>query len=145
MTETKDIAWLAGLLEGEGCFLLRKSGGYKGSISIALQMTDRDTVEKAATLMGGKLYGPHGPYGKGKLPTWQVFVFGEAAASWMMTLYSFMSTRRQEKIKELLGIWKTQPVMRAGRMAVCHPQEPRYAKDKCMVCYNRDYYAHFVS
>lgn len=140
MTVT-EIAWLAGLLEGEGCFQLRKSGGYKGSICIALQMTDKDTVEKASKLLKGTFYGPHGPYGVSKLPTWQTMVFGKRAAEIMMSVFVFLGARRQQKVKELLDYWKTQPVMRAGRMALCHPDQPRYAKDKCMVCYNREYHA----
>lgn len=140
-----DIFWLAGLLEGEGCFLVRKSGGYKGSIAIALQMTDKDVVERAATLLGGKLYGPHGPYGQSTKQTWQVVVFGKQAAEWMMTLYSLMGIRRQEKIRELLTMWKAQPVMQAGRVAVCHPDKPRYAKDMCMKCYNKEYHAHIAA
>ena len=124
---------------------MRKSGGYKGSISIAIQMTDEDTVVKAAKLLNGKVYGPHGPYGVSKLSIWQVTIFGQRAAEWMMTIFPLMSIRRQTKIKELLTIWKTQPVMQAGRSALCHPDRPRYAKNKCMVCYNKEYHANFAS
>jgi hypothetical protein len=139
-----DIAWLAGILEGEGCFQTRKSGGYKGTPCISLQMTDKDTVEKVSKLWDAKLYGPYGPYGKSKLQTWQVNIFGKQAAEWMMTIYTLMGQRRQEKIKSILAIWKTQPVMKSGRMALCHPDKPRHAKDKCMVCYNKEYHANFA-
>jgi hypothetical protein len=41
-----DTAWLAGLVEGEGCF----SGG-----ALCVNMTDRDVVERAAALMGARV------------------------------------------------------------------------------------------
>jgi hypothetical protein len=39
----RDIAWLAGLLEGEACF-----GSYNGCLSIQLQMIDEDIVLRVA-------------------------------------------------------------------------------------------------
>lgn len=50
---TRDIDWLAGLLEGEGSF----SGGRgkRGSLSIDLVMTDQDVVEKVARLWAAKI------------------------------------------------------------------------------------------
>jgi hypothetical protein len=134
-----DIAWLAGILEGEGCFQMRRSGGYLGSVCIALQMTDLDTVQKAAALFGSKVYGPHGPYGVSTQATYQTFCFGSTAASWMMTLYSFMGYRRKAKIKELLAVWKDQRIMDGTRKASCHPNQKRFAKDKCRVCYMKHY------
>lgn len=97
-----DIAWLAGLIEGEGCFKMQKTGGYAGSICIALQMTDLDIVERATALIGGTLWGPHGPYGVSKQQTFQTAIFGSRAASWMMTLYPFLGHRRRDKVRELL-------------------------------------------
>ena len=43
-----DIAWLAGLLEGEGSFIVRP----KNTPYISLKMNDKDIVERAANLMG---------------------------------------------------------------------------------------------
>lgn len=138
--KSTDIAWLAGLLEGEGTFGIQKTGGYKGTIKIGLQMTDKDTVEKASDLLGGTLWGPHGPYGVSKQVTYQTSIFGTKAASWMMTVYSLMGERRQEKIRSLLTMWKSQPVMRAGRAATCHPDMPRSAKGLCSSCYMKKYH-----
>lgn len=48
--ELKDLYWLAGLLEGEGCFT------YSGSTPmVQLQMTDKDVVERASLLLKGSL------------------------------------------------------------------------------------------
>lgn len=114
-----------------------------------MQMADKDVMEKAANLLSTKLYGPYTSKqkkldGTTKKETYLLNIFGANAASWMMTLYSFMGERRKEKIEELLEGWKKQPVVKAGRNALCHPDQPRYAKDKCMVCYNKEYHANFA-
>ncbi len=51
MIRNVDIAWLAGLVEGEGSFHMSTR-----SIAIILTMTDRDVVERAATLLNGRVY-----------------------------------------------------------------------------------------
>jgi hypothetical protein len=56
-----ELAWLAGLLEGEGSFLVVRGAGRVGQsvvrIKITLQMTDRDIVERAHRLTGvGRLF-----------------------------------------------------------------------------------------
>lgn len=56
MIETKDIYWLAGLLEGEGAFCVRgklSNDGSKGAYPvIQVGSTDRDVIMRAAKLMG---------------------------------------------------------------------------------------------
>lgn len=130
-----DIAWLAGILEGEGCFKIQSSGGYKGSIAIALQMTDKDIVDRVANLLNSPVWGPHGPYGKSKLQTYQTIIFGKKAASWMMTLFPFLGNRRQNKIIELLEIYKKQQVILPSRKPKCHPEREYSAKGMCHKCY----------
>ncbi len=49
--EPADLAWLAGLLEGEGCFL-RPSPSKPNQPAVVLQMVDEDVVARAARLMG---------------------------------------------------------------------------------------------
>jgi hypothetical protein len=138
--KTQDIHWVAGLLEGEGSFLMRKNRGYRGSIAIALQMTDEDVIQKAASLLRGKVYGPHGPYGQSKKVTWQVVIFGKSAAEWMMTLYPLMGKRRRERIEELLTFWKTQPTQQKERQAVCCENKIMFSKNLCRSCYMKQYH-----
>jgi hypothetical protein len=47
MTES-DLAWLAGLLEGEGCFHFTRTA------YVVISMTDEDIIERAASLMNSK-------------------------------------------------------------------------------------------
>lgn len=56
MTNT-DIAWAAGLFEGEGTWIVRPpKGNGNATAVVALQMRDRDVVERFASIMGcGKI------------------------------------------------------------------------------------------
>jgi hypothetical protein len=101
MKTSKDIAWTAGLLEGEGSF-----GILTRSPAISLQMTDKDTVEKFAHLVSRPLCGPYKTKGK---DIWKVQFYGGHAVSWMMTIFVLMGSRRQQKIIECLNYWKAMP------------------------------------
>ena len=48
----ENLAWLAGLMEGEGSFYIRRPKDRKPSFAISLQMTDRDVVERARWVAG---------------------------------------------------------------------------------------------
>lgn len=104
MPTTNDINWIAGLLEGEGCFYQHN----KSTVAFCLKMTDEDIVKRASTLLKGSFQGPHGPYGLQRKPYWLTKVYGVQAVSWMMTIYILMGNRRQLKIKELIDFWKTR-------------------------------------
>lgn len=135
MIATIDIAWLAGLLEGEGSFT------WSYTPQIQLQMTDRDIVERAAKLLGVGLRNPW-MRKDGYQTVWSCVPCGSTAISWMMTLFPLMGERRQAKIRELLTRWNKAPDMpRAPRgqrwMATCHPDKPRQGKGLCNSCYMR--------
>ncbi len=137
MRTTKELAWLGGLLEGEASFMSRR-----GCPKIGLQMTDLDTVERAAAILGVSV-GAFSRKPKGKAtykPVWHLAVHGVRAISWMMTLYQFLGERRQEKVREILTAWReSRAAPRASRgtrlMAVCHPDRPRKGGMLCGTCY----------
>lgn len=139
-----DIAWLAGILEGEGSFSLKTNRGYNGTICISIQMTDKDIMDRCAAILNTKVYGPYTSKqkkkdGSSKKETYLITVFGSHAASWMMTLYSFMGKRRQLKIKELLDHWKAQSSM-LPRQSSCHPTIKMFSKGLCKSCYLKNYH-----
>lgn len=98
----KDIAWIAGLLEGEGSFAMTsKTAGYK----ISLGMTDPDVIGKAAEILGtNKISIEERPKYNNKF--YKIGIYGNLAIQWMMTIYPLMGMRRQSKIAEILNIWK---------------------------------------
>jgi hypothetical protein len=134
-----DIAWLAGLIEGEGSFQ------WHSTPIITLQMTDKDVLERVSLLCG---YGitSYTPRGKSTYKqVWGLRMAGSRAVAWMMTLYQFMGVRRRAKIAELLHRWKKAPGFPRGRKgerlpAVCHPKRLRQAQGMCRECYNRQYH-----
>lgn len=101
-----NISWLAGLLEGEGCFTSR--GGRPTPI-IQLCMTDKDVVIRAARILGANKVTCCNKKTAGGKDLFRLTVFGRRAVAWVMTLYPLMGLRRQEKIRETLAKWKASP------------------------------------
>lgn len=102
----KSIAWLAGILEGEGCFQLSGEGK---SPKITLEMTDEDVVAKVSKMFKQKYN--FTPSKDGYKSKYRVVICGSKAVEWMFTLYSLMGNRRQSKILELIKGWKTIPII----------------------------------
>ena len=109
-----DIAWLAGLFEGEGSFSLhtRRTHKYPGA---KISMTDRDVIQRVADLLGRNILGPyaghpgfHGVVSPSKTykDLYQVTVYGPTVVGFMMTVYSFMGERRKARIREILKVWR---------------------------------------
>lgn len=102
------LAWLAGLLEGEGSFLMTKAPYYRPKIQ--MQMSDEDVVRKAHEVAGvGTVCGPfYGltPAGKARKPTW---IWGvnrqKDAYALMVALVPWLGVRRCESIRNVLVIW----------------------------------------
>lgn len=93
-----DTMWLAGVMEGDGTFCL--SGN---TARLSLQMTDRDTIERAALLFGGKVW-KHPPTSSGK-PVWACGRSGLSAVEWMRVLRPYMGSRRQTQITTTVRGW----------------------------------------
>ena len=130
LTGVKDIIWLAGLLEGEGCFMLKNEKYPR----IVLGMTDEDIIVRAATLMKSRIYLSGNMY--------RVQVDGVKAVAWMMTLYTLLGKRRRESISKVIKIWKARShykrsFNRIQSMAKCHPDKEMHALDLCNSCYCR--------
>ena len=129
LTKTRDIIWLAGLLEGEGCFMLEK-GKY---LSISLRMTDEDIVVRAAILMKSTVYRYKN--------TWVTKFSGARTVGWMMTLYPLLGKRRKEKVALIIKFWRTHlyrlPICRL--MSKCHLDRVVYALNLCKSCYYKQW------
>lgn len=96
-----DLHWLAGLLEGEGSFM-HPSPSRPRSARISLESTDRDIVERAASLFGiNFIYvRKNGP----NKDSYQVQVSGARAELWMRKLLPLMGIRRQSRIRDVLEL-----------------------------------------
>lgn len=108
---TVDIYWLAGLLEGEGCFYDKDS-----TTVLALGMTDADVIAKASKLLRCTSKTRTEYRTSNCKPYFRIKVQGKRAVGWMMTLYSLLGTRRREQIRAALASWKSRRIMRGGKI-----------------------------
>ena len=99
---TKDLAWVAGFLEGEGSF-----GSY-GCPRISAAQVQRQPLDVLKRLFGGGI-SKHSDRGPSRQASCQWHLNGARAVALMMTLYSWMSPRRREQIFAALSRWKALP------------------------------------
>ena len=110
--EIKDIYWIAGILEGEGCFQAsnaryKTKDGWKyrktPSPTIQLVMTDKDIIERYARLVNQNIT-THKPKGKETYKqAYTCTLRGKKALEWMQTVYTLMGNRRKEKIESVIN------------------------------------------
>ena len=98
-----DLAWLAGLFEGEGSVSINGK-----SLTVRIKMTDEDVVMRAAAVMGAKIYSAPTPKKTARKPTWIAQAKGSIAAGVIMTLYPWLGIRRREQARRALATWKQQ-------------------------------------
>jgi len=139
MITTLDIAWLAGILEGEGCF-----GSYAAEGRIVpfvdVSMSDKDVVARSAALVGVATCQKVDPRKETYKTQYKWRATGRRAIGVMLTVYPLMGVRRQAKIRDTVALWRTVPHTRNApgmgrRMATCHPERRMAAKGLCGSCY----------
>lgn len=139
MNET-ELAWVAGLLEGEGSFFFKKvERGQR--LTISLLMSDYDVVEKYAKLVGvtAKIWTviPKGDR-EGHKTMYGAAVQGHAGVRLMKKILPHMGLRRSEKIKTILAAWDALPHRREpGLPPVCHPNRKHNMHGLCKECATR--------
>lgn len=144
MITPRDVHWLAGLLEGEATFGMwqrhhrsARGRGHSRSAFLSLKMTDRDVVERAASLMQccsvytDKKQQPH------HKTAYSTRSHGIKAIGWMMTLYGLVGNRRQARIREIVTAWKAIPC--AAQFRQTCPKGHAYTRRpnghrRCIVC-----------
>lgn len=98
MTEI-ETAWLAGLLEGEGCF----GDNHRGGVKIQVTMTDKDVVERVAQFFGKQsvsCYDKKLP--PNRKPRYYVQIGGQRCVEIMTAVLPHMGERRSAMIRRLL-------------------------------------------
>lgn len=147
----KDLAWLAGLLEGEGCFSEQHyhHGGARWYVlpSIQLAMTDRDVVRRAGALLGGKQrsvrsyvpkparYVPKPGKYKRKF-VWRVN--GQRAAYVMKLLLPWMGKRRARAISRTLANYERRTILGGAKGSSRKP--PKTVRYRVSKTNHRDYH-----
>lgn len=104
----EQIAWLAGLFEGEGCVIIRKNR-YGVYYELTVKMTDEDVIRRIHEWFGGRLRGPYGSKvlrynGDLRKPTWQwVISTKQEVLNISKALRPWMGTRRNERLDIIIA------------------------------------------
>ena len=107
----EEIAYIAGLLEGEGSFYVTKPhlSQHSSAVLISIIMTDLDVIEKAALILGGGSKINKYESKKGNKTAYKFVVTGSnLAIEWMNLIYPLMGNRRQQKIREIIDYWNNR-------------------------------------
>src|SRR5689334_25276809 len=95
----ENLAWAAGLFEGEGSITITKSGAV-----LVVNMTDKDVLERFSAILGmGKLYGPIKPriaHHKEQW-LWKVGAAHETQAV-LAAFWCFLGSRRKARAEEAI-------------------------------------------
>lgn len=103
MANVTDIAWLAGLMEGDGCFT---TNGQIPVISVA--MLDKDVIERVAKIFQAKIDSYKTP--KGDKICYRAKTARRAIIEpILLAVYPYMGQRRKERIMKLLNMYYTSP------------------------------------
>jgi hypothetical protein len=128
----EEIAWLAGLLEGEGSFFIvwktSTTGEKYATFRITLGMTDEDVVRRAFEMTGiGTFRGPLVQAGMGWKPVWRWEVHKrDVIAELLPLIRPQMGKRRGERIDSILYHYE-----HSGRGPWRHGTRHAYERMKC--------------
>jgi hypothetical protein len=96
-----DLAWAAGLYEGEGSTLAVDVHANKRYVYLRVQigMTDLEPLEKMRTLFGGRIYGPYLQVRSSKpIYSWRLQE-QEGVRRFICQMYRHLSPRRREQMR----------------------------------------------
>lgn len=106
MWTREDLAYIAGVFEGEGNIAIGKLGGVK----LVIEMTDRDVVERVASLARvGTVWGPYSrPDRPRSKPTYRWHVQSRTDAyALLVAIYPWLGARRRQRAAEVVHGWLT--------------------------------------
>lgn len=108
-----EIAWLAGFLEGEGTFYMKRQPNKNYALPmIKVGGTDRDVIRKAADLLGTATLQFERRRKDHWKDQWKVHAYGGKAVEIMQQILPWMGERRAAKIQEVIAEWESRPVVR---------------------------------
>lgn len=103
MTNTIDLAWIAGFLEGEGSF----HGNVASSqITVSAVQVNPEPLKNLQAVLGGTLY----QYtNKAGCVFWRWAIHGSHAIGVAFTVYHWLSRRRRQQVVKMVSHWKACP------------------------------------
>ena len=102
----EDYRWVAGILEGEGCFsIFKRKNGIHSQCSIQCEMSDRDTIEQLQKelTVGNIAYRSNENRGNRK-PTWILTIQKQQDVfDTLIRVMPYLKSRRLGKASELFN------------------------------------------
>lgn len=124
------LAWLAGLLEGEGSFdALRHRDHHYPRISVS--MCDEDVIGRARAILGSRSVWRDEPRQDGWSAMFATALTGARAADAMNTLLPFMGRRRASEIASALAAYQPIRVARRSGCTVPGCEQPHDSRGLC--------------
>lgn len=104
-THREELAWAAGFLDGEACFKFYTANNDKGRgrLAVTVAQVRREPLDRLATLFGGTVRGPYGPYQNSK----------QAHFQWDTSSYE-----RAETVIESIWPWLSDPKREQALQAI---------------------------
>lgn len=106
---TEQAAWLAGLLDGEGCFDLTRN-----SPRVRVKMSDHDVILRAADLMNARVH-VEPPRLSHHKPCMVAQVHGDTAVAVLRSILPYLGARRTEKATAIILAHSNRQARRATR------------------------------
>jgi hypothetical protein len=131
-----EIAWAAGLFEGEGCFTCRRREGLWPAFVCCLQMTDEDVVRRFAAVVGhGSVY-ERIDRRPPRRPTYAWSVTGQTAEAVAELLMPHLGARRSQTARLLIEQCRPPVTICAACGATFEPRRGRgrpwkFCSDDC--------------
>lgn len=103
----ENLAWVAGVLEGDGFITLNRNVPQIGAA-----MSDLDVLQRVQGIVGsGSITGPYKQNGMGRKPMyyWRVGV-GDKSVALMAALWHWLGSRRRSQVADVVRVWKNAPV-----------------------------------
>lgn len=109
-TSEVTIAWAAGLIEGEGCFIIDRK-----NIAIVVAMTDKDIIDRLHSALGGYTYECTLPDIPNRKRIWRWKVHGRMAYSIIKQILPYLKERRTGRANQLLATFENSPTREVER------------------------------
>lgn len=120
MSKATDIAWAAGLFEGEGCFSLTSSSP-KATATLYLRaqmnMVDEEPIRRFVEIVGVgdlRFANPPSTQKRGHSPYWSWKVSGADALSVYRLLKPHLSMRRKVCAEQIIGRVREREIVKAA-------------------------------
>lgn len=98
-----EVAWMAGLLEGEGSFM-KSPPSSPNTPRVVIQMCDLDVIQRVAEMWGTSVSKTgHHKKNENWRPSWKVTLRSGPAIDLMTMVYPHMGARRKEQIEEAVA------------------------------------------